>query len=75
MLMILEIKNVLGSAQVLRHQVRGGWGVWTKMMTMMTPLGGWGVWELNGDMMTQHNKVAARMIYHPLLALYDMEFS
>ena len=39
------------------------------MMTMMTPLGGWGVWDLNDDMMTQHNKVAAEMIHHPLLMI------
>ena len=39
------------------------------MMTMMTPLGGWEIGDLNDDMMTQHNKVAARMIYHPLLMI------
>ena len=39
------------------------------MMTMMTPLGGVGVWDLNDDMMTQHNKVVATMIYHPLLMI------
>ena len=37
-------------------------------MTMMTPLGG-GVWELNDDMKTQQNKLAAAMIYHPLLMI------
>ena len=31
----------------------GGWGVWTKMMKMMT----------------QHNKVAGEMIHHPLLMI------
>ena len=40
------------------------------MMTMMTPLGGVGVLDLNDDMMAQHNKVAATMIYHPLLMIY-----
>ena len=39
------------------------------MMTMMTPLGGWGVWDLNDDVMTQHSKVAATMICHPLLII------
>ena len=39
------------------------------MMTMMTPLGGWGFWDLNDDMMTQQNKVAVSMIYHPLLMI------
>ena len=28
-----------------------------------------GVWDLNDDMMTQHNKVVATMIYHPLLMI------
>ena len=27
--------------------------------------GGGGVWDLNDDMMTQHDKVGAAMIYHP----------
>ena len=40
------------------------------MMTMMTPLGGWGVWDLNDDMMSQQNKVAAAMIYHPLFMIF-----
>ena len=40
------------------------------MMTMMTPSGGWGVWDLYDDMMTQHNKLAATMIYHPPLMIY-----
>ena len=31
--------------------------------------GGWGVWDLNDDMMTQHNNVAAAMIYHPFLMI------
>ena len=39
------------------------------MMTMMTPLGGWGVWDLNDDMITKHSKVAATMIWHPLLII------
>ena len=39
------------------------------MMTMMTPLGGWRVWDLNDDVMTQHSKVAATMICHPLLII------
>ena len=30
---------------------------------------GRGVWDLNVDMMTQQNKVATAMIYHPLLAI------
>ena len=42
------------------------------MMTMMTPLGGWGVWDLNDDMMTQHDKVGAAMIYHPLLMIFTL---
>ena len=33
---------LLGSVQVLRHQVRRGVGVWSKMMTMRTPVGGVG---------------------------------
>ena len=41
-------------------------------MTMMTPLGGWGVWDLNDDMMTQHDKVGAAMIYHPLLMIFTL---
>ena len=40
------------------------------MMTMMTPLGG--VWDLNDDMMTQHDKVGAAMIYHPLLMIFTL---
>ena len=31
--------------------------------------GGWGVWDLNDDIMTQHNKVAAEMIHHPLFMI------
>ena len=31
--------------------------------------GGWGFWVLNDDMMTQHDKVAAEMIHHPLLMI------
>ena len=31
---------------------------------------GWGVWDLYDDMMTQHNKLAATMIYHPPLMIY-----
>ena len=31
--------------------------------------GGWGVQDLNDDMMTQHNNVAAAMIYHPFLMI------
>ena len=29
-----------------------------------------GVWDLNDDIMTQHNKVAATMIYYTLLMIY-----
>ena len=28
-----------------------------------------GVWDLNDDMITQHSKVAATMIWHPLLII------
>ena len=27
--------------------------------------GGWGVWDLNDDMMTQHDKEGAAMIFQP----------
>ena len=30
---------------------------------------GWGVWDLDDYIMTQHDKVSAAMIYHPLLIL------
>ena len=42
------------------------------MMTMLTPLGGWAVWDLNDDLMTQHDKVGAAMIYHPLLMIFTL---
>ena len=44
------------------------------MMILIMLLGGWGVWDLNDDdddgTISFENKMAATMIYHPLLMIF-----